>query len=122
MKKLIIKLVDLVQVEESNEVDGATVTTTKWVEDKEIVSGSRELHDWNFQCLPQVSYDYIKNLACRMIEIEIMKLKLLEDETEVMIQNSGTDESEIRDIVSDVLDECSIDLEDFNASISVSRY
>jgi hypothetical protein len=121
MKKLVVKLVDLKQVEESNEVDGATVITKKWVEDKEIISGSRELSDMPHKFLANASYDFIRHMAARLIEIELIKLNLAEAEVSEKLEDvGGLCEDSVRDVFNDMIDDCTISVDEID--LSINRY
>lgn len=120
MKKLVIKLVQLKQVEETNEVDGATVTTKRWVEDYDIVTGNRELQDMPHKHLAHQTDDFIKHVATRLLEMELIKLNISEKDTMDQIDNSETGLSEdcVRDIFNDMIDDCTINVDEIDLSIN----
>ena len=122
MKKLVIKLVQLKQVEETNEVDGATVTTKRWVEDYDIVTGNRELQDMPYNFLAQQSESFIKHVATRLIEMELIKLNISEEDTSDRLDNveAGLCEDSVRDIFNDMIDDCTISVDEID--LSINRY
>ena len=115
MKRLVIKLVDMKQVESVEEhEDGAGTTVRKVWEEREVIVEAN--HDISEHISNNSAWNVIKNLAGKMVELEILKRRDTIDE--VSESDQSITQSEVEDIFNDMIEDCYIDLHDFNAGIS----
>lgn len=118
MKRLVIKLVDMKQVEsveESGENTPIETTTIRkvWEESDVIVEANHDISEFIDS---NSAYNVIKRLAGKMIELEILRQQAVVTEAREEIDTMT--QSEVEDIFNDMIDECYIDLHDFSASVN----
>ena len=115
MKRLVIKLVSLEKIQETEEHEDGTKTITERLKERDnaIVETNYDISEFLDS---NSAYNVISRLAGKMIELEILKQQVVV--TEAQEEICTMTQSEVEDIFNDMIEDCYIDNVEFSANIN----